>query len=437
MLKTVSSITNAIGALNYKGTWNASTNTPALASGVGTKGDYYVVSVAGSTTLDGVSTWGVGDWAAFNGTAWQRVDGGADGEFVNLSATGSVSFDGGEFVFNESGGDFDFRVESDTNTALLFTDASTDRIGIGTSSPTYKLDVVGGIHADALTAQGSADSYADGLGLMMYYATNVGYLRAYNNNSGTGTASIAMITAGLERLRIDSSGNVGIGTSSPTNALSVTGNANITGNTTLGDASTDTVTVYGYMGVGGGGAANSSRAINVESITLTGTGQTGVYSSITGNSSATASVRGFSALVSTAASAFTVTDVAGFWYVGIGKGAGSTITNAHGLYIADQTQGTNNFGITSQVSSGTDKWNIYASGTAANYFAGNVGIGTSSPSEKFEVNGNIKTAAPSGGTAAAWKLGTVASVSPTSPDRTIEVEIGGTTYYLHAKTTND
>lgn len=49
MLKTVSSITNAIDALNYKGTWNANTNTPTLASGVGTKGDYYVVSVAGTT----------------------------------------------------------------------------------------------------------------------------------------------------------------------------------------------------------------------------------------------------------------------------------------------------------------------------------------------------------------------------------------------------
>lgn len=48
MLKTVSSITNAIGALNYRGTWNASTNSPALASGAGTKGDYYV---AGKTTL--------------------------------------------------------------------------------------------------------------------------------------------------------------------------------------------------------------------------------------------------------------------------------------------------------------------------------------------------------------------------------------------------
>ncbi len=66
MLKTVSSVTNAIGALNYKGTWNASTNTPALASGAGTKGDYYVVSVAGTTTLDGISNWGVGDVAAFN-----------------------------------------------------------------------------------------------------------------------------------------------------------------------------------------------------------------------------------------------------------------------------------------------------------------------------------------------------------------------------------
>jgi hypothetical protein len=90
MLKTVSSITNAIGALNYKGTWDASTNTPALASGVGTKGDYYVVSVAGTTTLDGINIWGVGDWAVFNGSVWQRVEGGADGEFVNISSTGTA-----------------------------------------------------------------------------------------------------------------------------------------------------------------------------------------------------------------------------------------------------------------------------------------------------------------------------------------------------------
>lgn len=51
--------------------------------------------------------------------------------------------------------------------------------------------------------------------------------------------------------------------------------------------------------------------------------------------------------------------------------------------------------------------------------------------------GAVRTAAPSGGTAANWKLGTVASVSPTSPNRTIEVDIGGTIYYIHAKTTNN
>jgi hypothetical protein len=91
MLKTVSSIVNAIGALNFKGTWNASTNTPTLASGVGTKGDYFVVSVAGSTALDGISNWGVGDWATYNGTTWQRVEGGADLNGVNLSVSGTTT----------------------------------------------------------------------------------------------------------------------------------------------------------------------------------------------------------------------------------------------------------------------------------------------------------------------------------------------------------
>lgn len=94
MLKTVSSIANAIGALNYKGTWNASTNTPTLTSGSGTKGDYYVVSVAGSTALDGISNWGIGDWVAFNGTAWQRVEGGADLNGVNLSVSGTSTLSG-------------------------------------------------------------------------------------------------------------------------------------------------------------------------------------------------------------------------------------------------------------------------------------------------------------------------------------------------------
>jgi hypothetical protein len=50
---------------------------------------------------------------------------------------------------------------------------------------------------------------------------------------------------------------------------------------------------------------------------------------------------------------------------------------------------------------------------------------------------SLKTDAPTGGTAATWKLGTVASVTPTLQNRTIEVDIGGTIYYISAKTTND
>lgn len=56
-----------------KGTWNASTNTPALSNGSGAQGDAYVVSVAGTTALDGISSWSVGDVALRGATAWGRV----------------------------------------------------------------------------------------------------------------------------------------------------------------------------------------------------------------------------------------------------------------------------------------------------------------------------------------------------------------------------
>jgi hypothetical protein len=62
------------GGLSYQGTWNASTNSPTLASGTGTNGYYYVVATAGSTNLDGITDWQIGDWLLFNGTAWQKID---------------------------------------------------------------------------------------------------------------------------------------------------------------------------------------------------------------------------------------------------------------------------------------------------------------------------------------------------------------------------
>jgi hypothetical protein len=86
MLKTISSITNALGALNYKGTWNALTNSPTLADGTGAKGDYYVTSTAGTQTFGGLLLFfGVGDWIVYNGAVWQRVEGGSDGNFANIT----------------------------------------------------------------------------------------------------------------------------------------------------------------------------------------------------------------------------------------------------------------------------------------------------------------------------------------------------------------
>lgn len=72
--KLQNQINGLIGGSIYQGTWDASTNTPALASGVGTNGYYYIVSVAGNTNLNGITDWKVGDWAIFHGSAWQKVD---------------------------------------------------------------------------------------------------------------------------------------------------------------------------------------------------------------------------------------------------------------------------------------------------------------------------------------------------------------------------
>lgn len=63
-----------VGSVDYKGTWNANTNTPNLVTAIPDKGDYYVVNVAGSTSLGGITDWKIGDWAIYNGTAWEKVD---------------------------------------------------------------------------------------------------------------------------------------------------------------------------------------------------------------------------------------------------------------------------------------------------------------------------------------------------------------------------
>jgi hypothetical protein len=108
---TIAALAAAMGSPSYQGTWNASTNTPTLVSSVGTNGNYYVVSVAGTTSLNGVSDWSVGDWVIFNGTtsAWQKIEGGATTITNGTTAiTGSPTANGiawnngGVFAINAS-----------------------------------------------------------------------------------------------------------------------------------------------------------------------------------------------------------------------------------------------------------------------------------------------------------------------------------------------
>lgn len=63
---------SVIDVLDYRGTWNASTNSPSLASATGTKGYVYRVSTAGSTTLDDVTSWSANDYAVYTGTEWLK-----------------------------------------------------------------------------------------------------------------------------------------------------------------------------------------------------------------------------------------------------------------------------------------------------------------------------------------------------------------------------
>ncbi len=106
---------DALIALDYKGTWNASTNTPTLASSTGTSGDYYIVSVAGTTNLNGITDWQPGDWLIFNGNVWQKIDqswatAGANDNITSMTGiTGGISspdfiqFDTGATVTNAAG----------------------------------------------------------------------------------------------------------------------------------------------------------------------------------------------------------------------------------------------------------------------------------------------------------------------------------------------
>ena len=100
-------IANIPSGLSFEGSWNASTDTPSLAGTTPANGVFYIVSVAGSTSLSGITDWQVGDWAVYvsNGAgtdAWQKIDNtstlsgsGSSGQLTYWTGTANVAGDAG------------------------------------------------------------------------------------------------------------------------------------------------------------------------------------------------------------------------------------------------------------------------------------------------------------------------------------------------------
>jgi hypothetical protein len=135
-----------------------------------------------------------------------------------------------ETVVNENGFNIDFRVEGDNDSNLLFVDASSDSIGMGTASPNYKLQVLGTVSTTGFRMTNGAQSgyvlTSDASGVATWQASSGGV-------SGTGTTNYVTkwnSSTGLTNSIIYDSGTaIGIGTASPSELLHVDGNLRIGG----------------------------------------------------------------------------------------------------------------------------------------------------------------------------------------------------------------
>ena len=211
-----------IGALSYQGTWNASTNTPTLTSSVGTKGYYYVVSVAGTTDLNGITDWQVGDWAVYNGTAWQKID--------NTDSVTSVNGFTGAVVLTTT------NIAEGTN--LYYTDArARASVSAGTgisynsttgvitnSAPDQTVSIASGtgISATGTYPAFTVTNTAPDQTVVMTSGTGISVTGTYPNFTVTNTAP-------------SSGGTVtSVGGTGTVNGLTLTGTVTTSGNLTLG-----------------------------------------------------------------------------------------------------------------------------------------------------------------------------------------------------------
>ena len=189
---------------------------------------------------------------------------GNNGVIVNCSSSGdsAYSFAVNNVKLARVGYDYLNNMTFQTNNAEKMRITSSGNVGIGTSSPTYRLQVQDGLYTLLAGADSSASTLTDATQKVMRFGVphytnaeepvNVIFASITSGENGvligggTGvfnaatrisfyTAANTTTTNGSERMRITSTGNVGIGTSSPLGRLSVLGEGRIV---TIGDSGT-------------------------------------------------------------------------------------------------------------------------------------------------------------------------------------------------------
>jgi len=278
-LQTQITALQALGATSYQGTWNASTNTPTITSSVGTKGYYYVVSVAGSTSIDSETRWGIGDWIIFNGSVWQKVDGGSTGNLTDLTVSNSLTLSGG----TANGVGYLDGSKVFTTSSNLFWDSTNSRLGLANSSPAQRLDVTGSIRAvDEGANYGNVRGiYTQRTGndtslYLGYRTTPDAWVIAATYQTTGAYKPIAFATSDTERMRLDNSGNLLIGTTTAVTGskLVVSGaDANINGLTVgLGGGSVSSNTVLGNTAFATAATGANNVAIGFQAVALNTSG---------------------------------------------------------------------------------------------------------------------------------------------------------------------
>lgn len=209
------------GGLTYAGSWDSNSNIPDLTAG-GNAGEYYIVNNTGAFDLSGgpgTNSWSVGDWAIWNDTSnrWDKIN----------NAANVTTFNGRNGMVVPTAGDYTW-TQIDKTSSLL-SDIQNVDAPAGNGSDTGKVlkwnnSISRWELADDLTGGGpSILQGGNNLGSAVDIGTNDSFPLKFKTNSS-------------EVMRIDESGNIGVGTITPAEKLHVLGNLRVQGATdcTLG-----------------------------------------------------------------------------------------------------------------------------------------------------------------------------------------------------------